>query len=354
MFNLGQKLSIKDQAGFAKRLAFLIRADVPIIDSLKMIKRQTKSAGRMKMFDQILGDVTNGQFLSSSLAKQNNSFGTFAINIIKVGEEGGILDQNLEYLADELKKRQELKKKILGAMVYPAFITLATVGVTTLITVFIFPKLMPIFQSVGGNLPLTTRILIAGSGFIANYWYYLALGLIASITGVVVAYKKNRAFNLLTSRVLIKVPIFGNLFQSYQMANLCRTFGTLLNCQISIISAANITADSTANLLYKREIFALAQEISKGRKISLHFEQSPHLFPDMVPQMVAIGETAGNLGQTLLYLSDHYESEVSDITKNLSNSLEPVLLIVMGMIVAFVAVSVISPIYELTANVGNH
>lgn len=351
MFNLGSKLSIKEQAAFAKRLAFLIRADVPIIDSLNMIKRQTRSSGRLKMFDRILSDVTSGQFLSASLAKQKNSFGAFAVNIIKVGEEGGILDQNLEYLADELKKRQELKKKIVGAMVYPAFITFATVGVTTLITVFIFPKLMPIFESVGTNLPLTTRLLIAGSSFIGNYWYYLAMGITALITGTIFTYRKVKPFNLAANRLLIAIPVFGKLFQGYHMANLCRTFGTLLNCQVSIISAANITADSTANLLYKREIFALSSEIAKGRKMSLYLEQRLGLFPEMVPQMVAIGETAGNLGQTLLYLSDYYENEVSDITKNLSNSLEPVLLIVMGLIVGFVAVSVISPIYELTANI---
>ena len=351
MFNLNKKLSIKDQAAFAKRLAFLIRADVPIIDSLNMIKKQTKSKSRVKMLDNVLSDVTSGQFLSSSLAKHKNSFGTFAVNIIKVGEEGGILDQNLEYLADELKKRQELKNKILGAMVYPAFITFATVGVTTLITVFIFPKLMPIFESVGGNLPITTRILIAGSSFIGNYWYYLALGITALITGTIFMYKKVKPFNLAANRLLIGVPIFGNLFQSYHMANLCRTLGTLLNCQVSIINATNITADSTANLLYKRELATLSSEIAKGRKMSLYLEQRLGLFPGMVPEMIAIGETAGNLSQTLLYLSDYYENEVSDITKNLSNSLEPVLLIAMGLVVGFVAVSVISPIYELTANV---
>ena len=350
MFDLGAKLSIRDQAAFAKRLAFLIRADVPIMESLKMIKKQTKSRARAKVMGQILDDVTSGQFLSASLAKHRNTFGTFAINIIKVGEEGGILDQNLEYLAEELKKRQELKKKILGAMVYPAFITAATIGVSVMITVFIFPKLMPIFQSVGANLPLTTRLLMGTSTFIGNYGFYIFMGLVAAMVGLTVIYKKIKPFNLALNRILLGMPIFGQLYQSYHMANLCRTFGLLLNCQIGIINAANITADATANLLYKREINALADEITKGRKISLYLEQRTALFPEMVSQMTAIGETAGNLSQTLLYLSDHYESEVNDMTRNLSNSLEPILLVVMGVVVGFVAVSVISPIYELTQN----
>lgn len=350
MFNLGSKLSIKDQAAFAKKLAFLIRADVPIMESLRMIKNQSRFS-KAKMFERVLNDVMSGQFLSSSLAKHGNTFGTFAINIIKVGEEAGILDKNLEYLAEELKKRQELKKKILGAMVYPAFITLATIGVSALITVYIFPKLMPIFQSVSFELPLTTRILMAVSGFMIAYSFYLFMGILAAIIGLVMLYKKVRPFNMIVSRILLGVPVFGQLSQSYQMANFCRTFGLLLNCEIGIISAANITGDATANFLYKREISALAEQVSKGKRVADYLEQRRALFPEMVFQMVAIGETAGNLGDTLLYLSDHYESEVNDITRNLSNSLEPILLVVMGLVVGFVAVSVISPIYELTANI---
>jgi type IV pilus assembly protein PilC len=347
---LSPKLSIKDQASFAKKLAFLIRADVPIMESLRMIKNQS-SFSRVKIFEQVLNDVTSGQFLSASLAKHRNTFGTFAINIIKVGEEAGILDKNLEYLAEELKKRQELKKKILGAMVYPAFISLATIGVTALITVYIFPKLMPIFESVSFTLPLTTRILMAISGFMISYGFYLSVGLIALMIGIIFTYKKVKPFNLAMSRILIGVPIFGPLFQSYHMANFCRTFGLLLNCQIGIINAANITGDATANLMYKREISTLSEQITRGKRVAEYLEQRQALFPEMVHQMVSIGETAGNLGDTLLYLSDHYEGEVNDITKNLSNSLEPILLVVMGFVVGFVAVSVITPIYELTANI---
>jgi type IV pilus assembly protein PilC len=315
-----------------------------------MVKRQTKSVRHSKIIDSVIKDVSNGQFLHASFAKHGNIFGDFAVNLIKVGEEGGILDQNLEHLAEELKKRHELKKKIMGAMIYPAFITLATVGVTALITVYIFPKLMPIFNSLGANLPLTTRSLIWTSNFLIHYGILVVAGFIASSIGISIIYKKFLPFNLIANRVMLRVPIFGKLYQNYHMANLCRTFGLLLNCQVGIISAANITADATPNKLYKREIRQLSEDISKGRKISEYFDKRPDLFPEIVPQMVAIGETAGNLGETLLYLSNHYESETSDMTKNLSNSLEPVMLVGMGLIVGFVAVSVITPIYELTQN----
>jgi len=351
LFNLTTKLSIKDQAAFAQRLAFLIKADVPILESLNMIRKQTKSSARTKLLSGVIKDVTSGQYLSASLAKYQNTFGPFAINLIKVGEEGGILDQNLEHLAEELKKRHELKRKIMGAMIYPAFITLATLGVTSMITIFIFPKLMPIFQSVGASLPITTRALIFMSNFLLHYGVFMILGLIAAGIGFMFLYKKVTPVNLTVNRLMLAVPIFGHLFQCYHMANLCRTMGLLLEGHVGIISAANITADATVNKLYKREIYRLGEEISRGRKIASYLETRTGLFPEIVPQMISIGETAGNLSKTLMYLSDHYESEVSDITKNLSNSLEPVLLVVMGIVVGFVAVSVITPIYELTANI---
>ena len=352
MFNLGTKLSIKDQAVFAKRLAFLIRADVPLLESLNMVMKQTRSSARAKILTGVIKDVSSGQYLSASLAKYQNTFGPFAINLIKVGEEGGILDQNLEHLAEELKKRHELKRKIMGAMIYPAFITLATIGVTALITVYIFPKLMPVFQSVGTNLPITTRTLIFMSNFLIHYGIFIVFGVIAAMIGFTFTYKKVKPFNLVVNRLILAVPIFGHLFQCYHMANLCRTMGLLLDGHVGIISDANITADATVNQLYKREIYQMAEEISRGKKVSEYLESKTALFPEMVPQMMAIGETSGNLSKTLMYLSDHYEGEVSDITKNLSNSLEPILLVVMGVIVGFVAVSVITPIYELTANIN--
>lgn len=351
MNNMFSKLSLKEQVAFTTRLSFLIKADVPIIESLRMMHKQTKSRNRARILNKVIEDVSSGQYLSDSLAKFNNTFGEFAINLIRVGEEGGMLDQNLQYLAEELKKRQELKKKIIGALVYPIFVSLATLGVTGLVMVYVFPKIMPIFSSLGGQLPLTTRILIGLSNFLLNYGFYFMLGVIGLAFVNVVVYKKVKPFNRIVNRALLVIPVFGNLGKSYHMANFCRTLGLLLNSHVGIVSAANITANATTNIVYKEELHRLSTEISKGKKISDHVEGNTILFPEMVPQMIAIGETTGRLGDTLLYLSDHFEHEVNDLTKNLSSSIEPVMLVVMGVIVGFVAVSVISPIYAITQNI---
>ncbi len=351
MNKLFTKLSLKEQVAFTTRLSFLIKADVPIIESLRMMHKQTKSKNRARILNKVIQDVSNGQYLSDSLAKFNNTFGDFAINLIRVGEEGGMLDQNLQYLAVELKKRQELKKKIIGALVYPVFVSIATLGVTGLVMVYVFPKIMPIFTSLGGKLPLATRMLIGLSNFLLNYGFYFAFAVAGLAVVTTIVYKKVKPFNRVVNKGLLVIPVFGHLGKSYHMANFCRTFGLLLNSHVSIVSAANITANATANIVYKEELQRLSLEISKGKKISDHIEGKTILFPDMVPQMVAIGETTGRLGDTLLYLSDHYENEVNDLTKNLSSSIEPVMLVVMGIVVGFVAVSVISPIYAITQNI---
>ena len=154
------RFSLKDKTLFAKRLAFLIGAGVPILDSLHLLRQQTRSRSQARVYEKIIADVANGQFLSTSLARFSHLFGHFAINIIRVGETGGVLSQNLNHLAEELKKRHSLRRKIISAMIYPALISVATLSLASLLTVYIFPKIMPIFSSLDVNLPWTTKVLI--------------------------------------------------------------------------------------------------------------------------------------------------------------------------------------------------
>ncbi len=344
------RLSVKEKTLFIKRLSFLTGAGVTLLESLQILRRQTKGAGKMRMFDTVIEDVSNGQYLSTSLGKFKNVFGDFAVNIIRVGETSGILNQNLSYLADEFKKNQALRSKVLGALVYPIFITIATLGLTSLLTVFIFPKLQPIFTSLNVALPFTTRTLIFLSAFLRSYGIFLVLGLILLGALFWMLVKRSKSFHLFVDRALLKVPLLGKIVQSYNMTNLCRTLGLLLKSSVRVNEAVAITADTTANLVYKREIKVIAEKVHQGERISKYLESRPALFPDIMPQMVSIGEKTGNLSETLIYLSELFEGEVDDATKNLSGSLEPLLMIFMGILVGFVAVSVITPIYEITQN----
>jgi type II secretory pathway component PulF len=184
------KFSQKEQILFAKRMGFLMRAGMPILESLVLLKKQTKSKSANKIFQQIILDVSGGQFLSGSLAKFKGTFGDFAINIIKVGEQSGILSQNLNYLAEELTKKSQMRRKILGALFYPVFIVAATLVLILVLTIFVFPKVLPIFSGVNLNLPISTKILIFAGGFLIKFGLPLLLALIGGIAAFIFFMKR--------------------------------------------------------------------------------------------------------------------------------------------------------------------
>ena len=352
-FLFATRLSVKDQTLFAKRLSFLVKAGVPILDSLELLKKQTKSKAKVRMYERVISDVANGQFLSTSLGRFQGAFGDFALNIIKVGETSGVLSENLSYLAEELKKKHALKRKVVGALVYPIIITLSTFGMTSFLISYIFPKILPVFKSLHVGLPWSTRFLIFLSDLIRSQGLSIFFLLIALTISSIVAWRKISSLHRLGDRVLLRVPISGAIARDYNLANICRTLGLLLKSGTRVVEAVVITSATTANLLYRQELQRVAEGVVKGQKISKHLEARSDLFPEMMTQLVAVGETTGNLSDTLLYLSAMYESELDEATKNLSSAIEPVLMILMGLIVGFVAISIITPIYQITQNLSH-
>jgi type II secretory pathway component PulF len=285
--------------------------------------------------------------LSGSLAKLKGAFGDFAVNIIKVGEQSGILSQNLDYLAEELGKKQQMRRKILGALFYPIFIVAATLVLILVLTIFVFPKVLPIFSSVNLSLPISTKILIFVSGFLIKFGLPLLLLLVASAAAFIF-FMKRPGFKMFIERLVLKTPLAGSISRNYYLSNFCRTLGLLLKGDARLDKAIRITAGATENLVYRRELENAAGFVDKGGKISEYLESRPGLFPDMLSHMVAIGETAGNLSETFLYLADMQENEVDELTKNLSALIEPALMVFLGLLVGFVAISIITPIYGVT------
>lgn len=340
------KLSLRDQALFAKRLSLLSRAGVPILDSINVLKRQAKGTNR-RMFEQIARDVSNGQFLSKSLLKFKKVFGDFAINIIRVGETSGTLSDNLQYLAQEIDKKRELKGKIVGALIYPFVIMIAALGICGLLTFFLFPKLLPVFQSLHADLPFTTRALIAVSNFLVHYWLVVIVGLIFMVVGFIFLLRL-KPVRFFFDRTLLRIPVIGLLFQQYHLTNMCRTIGLLLKGQVRVVETIVVAGETTTNLVYRRELENLRHAVMKGSNIAKFLEKQPKLFPPMLTEMIAIGEATGNLSETLLYLGQIYEQELDEQTKRLSSVIEPAMMLLMGLMVGFIAISIITPIYEVT------
>lgn len=349
--NFSIRMSAHEKELFIRRLSFLTKAGIPILQSMAMIKEQTKSGRQKKIISVLSQDISNGLAVNVSLQRFKNVFGSFIINVIRVGENTGFLYQNLNYLAEELKKRRLLRRKIIGSMVYPIFITVATVGITALLIVFIFPKIMPIFKSLNIALPLTTRIILGFSNFLSNNYLFVLGGL--AFLGITMFFmSKIRRAQILMANITPSIPVFGPIMKNYYLINVCRTLGLLLKSDVGLIEAIRITAGTSPNIAYRISLEKIGDNVLQGGKVSAQFGNYKRFFPVLIPQMISIGETTGNLSGSLLYLAEFYENEVDEATKNLSNILEPILMILMGLIVGFVVISIITPIYGITQHLN--
>lgn len=346
-----KKFSTKKQTFLAKRLSFLLRSGLPLISSLELIQKQSKSPNDIMLFQSVIKDIQNGQSLSGSLNKFRKIFGSFFINVIKAGEHSGTLMENLNYLAKELKKKEILKKKIQGALLYPILITTATFGVTGFLTIYIFPKIIPIFQSLNKELPLSTKILMWCTFTFKNHWLIILAVVSCFLITAVAVIRKQEKIRTMYHKLLLKLPVFGQIIQNYNLTNSLRTLGLLLESGIPLETALIIVSETTDNLIYTKAFKDSAYNVLKGKTLAESMYKYPSIFKDISTHLIAVGEKSGNLPETLIYLSEFYEYEFDDQTKNLSSTLEPILMMIMGLMVGFIAISVITPIYEITNNI---
>ena len=342
--------STKEQTFLIKRLSFLIKAGIPVLESLNIIREQAGGKKYTRILDTIIEDVSNGQRLSYGLAKYHNIFGDFSINIIDFGETTGLLSENLEYLADELKKREALRRKVIGAFVYPILVTLATFAITVFLMVYLFPKIIPVFSSLHMTLPLSTRAVIFLSNFVRHYGLHLIAGFFLFVIFFIISLKKSQLFRFYFDKYILKIPIIGEVIKHYNLANSTRTMGLLLKSGITVSDALPITVKTSSNLAYKSEFYNISKKVNNGESMSVYLAKRGNFFPSVIYQIVAVGERSGNLSSSLIYLSELYEAEVDDFTKNISSIIEPVLMIGMGILVGFIAISIITPIYSITQN----
>jgi type II secretory pathway component PulF len=314
------RLSTQEKIFFVKRLSVLLKSGVPMLQALQMMKKQSLSKTSAHVMENLYSQVESGQFLSVGLEKYRKIFGDFAINIVRVGEISGTLNDNLNYLAEELKKQQELRRKVVGSLVYPIFIVIATIGIVVLLMTYVFPKILPVFQSLKTKLPWSTRFLILVSNSFIHYWFYIFLGIAVLIAAVVFALKQPK-IRLWFDRNILRLPLLGRLFLSYQIANSVRTLGLLLKSDVRIGEALKIVSSTMGNMAYREAFSKMTEDINRGKNLSSCMEKDEIIFPAVVTQMVNVGETTGNLSGSLLYLAEMYEDEVNNLTKNLSTSI---------------------------------
>lgn len=341
----------REQAIFAQQLAMLLRSGLHLSEGISLMGAQARTRTSSYILSRMAREFARGRTLAACMADFRNMFGVFAIAVVDIGERSGTLAQSLAYLSEELKKQNALRKKVIGALVYPAVVICATVGISLMLTVEIFPKILPVFRGFKQQLPLSTRMLIFLSTLLIRHGVLLGIALACAGCGFFFAARLNAVQDRLHRLILI-VPIFGKLARSYAISSGARTTGLLLRSGIPIVQALTISGDAAANSAYRDAIGNIARMVGSGARLSEEMNACARLFPPPAPQVIHAGEQSGDLAGALFHVSELYEEEVEELTKNLTTLLEPLLMLGMGAVVGFIAISIIEPIYGITQNLS--
>ncbi len=340
-------ITIRDLVLFFRQFAVLVSANINLSESLKILSEQTENYVLKKVIGNVSREVDSGDRLSDAMAKHKEVFSEFHISVIRSGESSGKLDDSLGYLADEEERNYEIVKKVRGAMTYPIIVVCAMFIVGVLMMLFVVPKLVSIFNEVGGELPLMTRVLIATSNFFVGYWW-LIFAVLAGLVVVLRFYLKlpfgKRQFDF----IVLRLPVAGDLVRKISIVRFARSLSTLLIGGVTISNSLRIAKGIVGNTLFKDLINETIIEVEKGNSISSVFMNSPAV-PVMVPRMMVVGEKTGKLDFVLQKIAEFYSKEVETKLDNLMVLLEPVIMIVMGAAVGVMAAAIILPMYNLTS-----
>jgi len=340
------KVNSKELMIFFRQLAILIEAKVPIVASLSAIKDQMDNKYFQKVIEEMINDIQDGIPFSDALKKHKDVFSNLAINIVKAGEVSGNLRKSVEYIADNIEKNYNLTSKIKSAMMYPLIVMVVFFVIAFLVVSFIVPKLTLMIKSMDSiSIPWYTQAVIILSDFMNQYWWAVGIIIIGFVGGIIY-YIKTEDGEREWDQIKIKLPIFGRIYQYLYIARFADNLAVLLTGGIPIIQALNIVSSVVDNVVYEAVFLKAADEVRIGGVMSDVLRKSPQI-PPIVSQMVKIGEESGQIDLVLQHVAKFYEGEASDMAKNLSTLLEPVLMVIIGVAVGFLAFAVIMPIYNL-------
>lgn len=339
----------KDLAMFTRHLAVMSNAGVTLVEALNFLKDNTNSGKLRVILGEVIDQIKNGEPLSKCFSKYPSVFGETYINMIKVGEQSGTMGKGLNDLADKLEGDQALRSKVKGAMIYPIIIFVAMFGLVGVLAFFVMPRIMKMFEAFDVKLPITTRAILAGSKFLNAY----PLPILLTLIGVIVLLKIVLGLKVVKPylhKFILKAPIVGTISHNLNTTRVCSTMGTLLASGVTVTKSLQITAESIENIVVREELKRILKKIENGATLSQGFAESSHILTPMVPKMISVGERTGELSKILKYLTDYYRAQVDNSIKNLSTAMEPLIMLLLGIMVAVIVISVIGPIYQLTGS----
>jgi type IV pilus assembly protein PilC len=343
------KVKLKSLVVFSRQFATMIDAGIPILRCLEILSGQTKDKALKPTIDAITVDVKGGLGLNEALVKHPHIFNKLYVNMIRAAEAGGILDSILDRLSGFLEYEAEVKAKIKGAMMYPVMVLIFSTLMLFVMFSFVLPKFKEIFNGMNVELPTITKELFCFGDFMNHNWWLILLGAAAAFTSVKLWGRTPRGRYQL-DWLRLRIPVAGDLALKMSVARFCRTFGTLISSGVPMMRSLEIVGETLGNMVLINAIDQTRLAIREGSRLSTPLGQSG-LFPDMVTCMIDIGEESGRLSEMLVKVGDFYDAEVEAAIKGLTSMIEPVLIIFMGGIVGFIAISIMMPVFKLVSSV---
>jgi type IV pilus assembly protein PilC len=347
--NLLGNIKTHEKITIARNLGSMITAGLPVTRALAVMGKQTKNKKLKKLLTDLENDVSKGDTLSDAMKKYPKVFSSLFVSMVKAGEESGNLASALNIVASQMDKSYALTRKVKGALIYPGVIFTAMIAIAILMLIYMVPTLTATFEGIGAELPTSTKIIIAMSGFLVHHTLIFLISLGIFIFGML-AFLRSSIGKRVFDVVSLKLPVIGPLVKEVQSARTARTLSSLLTSGVNIVVAINVTIDVLQNHLYKQALESVREAITKGDPMSGVFNANENLYPVFVGEMVAVGEETGKISEMLLGVADFYEEEVDQKTKDLSTIIEPVLMIIIGIGVGIFAISMLAPTYSLVEN----
>lgn len=338
--------SLKDKIFFTKNLQVMVASGLSLPRAISILAMQAKNAKFRSALTNIKDEITKGKSFSDSMQPYPDIFSEFFCSMVKVGEETGTLERVLEILTGQMEKSYELQSKIKGALIYPAVIICTMIGIGILMLIVVVPQLAATFRELKVDLPITTKIVIGLGDFMLKFWYLAVAAIVAAIFAFRLALKTKagkKAYDYSTLRLPIFSPIIKNVNSAYTVRNL----SSLIASGVSLPRALEITAGTLGNIYYRTALLEIKEKVKKGEKFSDALQRYDKIYPTTVIQMIAVGEETGETSGILIKLANFYENEVSEATRNLASVIEPVLMLLIGGVVGFFAISMVQPMYSM-------
>lgn len=347
----GKTIKAREIAVFSRQISVMMQAGVPLVQGLEIIGGGQTNIRMKNMLTAVKADIEGGSTLHEALAKFPVQFDELFVNLVKAGESAGVLDTVLDTVATYKENIESLKGKIKKAMFYPAIVLVVALLVSAILLIFVVPQFENVFKGFGADLPAFTQMIVNASRFLVSYWWIALLAIAGTAFGLIFIYKRSPAFAHFCARAVLKLPVIGKILHQSAIARFARTLGVTFRAGVPLVEALDSVSGATGSPVYNQAVKRIREDVAVGHQLQLAMRQVG-LFPNMVVQMVAIGEESGALDKMLFKIAEFYEEEVNNAVDALASLLEPFIMVIIGTLVGGMVIGMYLPIFKLAAVVG--